>query len=179
MHTELISTPPCSRNLSVRRIGSLAELFAVKCAEEKGLALRPLSEDAVALIASYDWKGDLSAMEATIRHAVVMADGDEIDVSVIRLPSRQFLDDKSDNGNDVPHAMRALLGNTVSDIERDLILITLKYCCGNRTRAADILGISVRTLRNKLKRYEVYGTTIDNPGDGDASRRLPEPRRRS
>jgi DNA-binding NtrC family response regulator len=46
-----------------------------------------------------------------------------------------------------------LVGRTVADVERDLILDTLNHCLGNRTHAANILGISIRTLRNKLKLY--------------------------
>ena len=45
-----------------------------------------------------------------------------------------------------------LIGRTVADVERDLIIDTLQHCLGNRTHAANILGISIRTLRNKLKR---------------------------
>jgi DNA-binding NtrC family response regulator len=46
-----------------------------------------------------------------------------------------------------------LVGRTVADVERDLILDTVDHCFGNRTHAANILGISIRTLRNKLKLY--------------------------
>ena len=45
------------------------------------------------------------------------------------------------------------IGRTVADMERDLIMGTLDHCLGNRTHAATILGISIRTLRNKLKEY--------------------------
>ncbi len=48
---------------------------------------------------------------------------------------------------------RGLVGRTVVDVERDLILDTLDHCLGNRTHAANILGISIRTLRNKLREY--------------------------
>ena len=48
---------------------------------------------------------------------------------------------------------RSLVGRTVADVERDLILETLKHCFGNRTHAANILGISICTLRNKLNEY--------------------------
>ena len=50
-------------------------------------------------------------------------------------------------------AAASMVGRTVQDVEKDLILSTLDYCKGNRTHAADILGISIRTLRNKLKEY--------------------------
>jgi DNA-binding NtrC family response regulator len=53
-----------------------------------------------------------------------------------------------------------LIGRTVADVERDLILNTLDHCLGNRTHAANILGISIRTLRNKLKQYEDEGLNM-------------------
>lgn len=46
-----------------------------------------------------------------------------------------------------------LVGRTVEDVEKELILDTLTHCLGNRTQAAQVLGISIRTLRNKLKQY--------------------------
>ena len=58
---------------------------------------------------------------------------------------------------------RALVGRTVADVERDLILETLKHCLGNRTHAANILGISIRTLRNKLKEYSEAGVAVPAP----------------
>jgi DNA-binding NtrC family response regulator len=63
---------------------------------------------------------------------------------------------------------RALVGRSVADVERDLILETLKHCLGNRTHAANILGISIRTLRNKLNEYADRGLSIPPPGQGDA-----------
>jgi DNA-binding NtrC family response regulator len=58
---------------------------------------------------------------------------------------------------------RALVGRTVADVERDFILETLKHCFGNRTHAANILGISIRTLRNKLNEYSSDGTAVPPP----------------
>jgi DNA-binding NtrC family response regulator len=64
-------------------------------------------------------------------------------------------------------ARRALVGRTVADVERDLILETLKHCLGNRTHASNILGISIRTLRNKLNEYAGDGLPIPPPGSGE------------
>ena len=63
---------------------------------------------------------------------------------------------------------RALVGRTVAEVERDLILETLKHCLGNRTHAANILGISIRTLRNKLNEYADDGMPVPPPGGGEA-----------
>jgi DNA-binding NtrC family response regulator len=60
-----------------------------------------------------------------------------------------------------------LVGRTVADVERDLIIETLNHCLGNRTHAANILGISIRTLRNKLKLYSEEGVPIPPPGQGE------------
>jgi DNA-binding NtrC family response regulator len=62
---------------------------------------------------------------------------------------------------------KQLVGRTVSDVERDLIIDTLHHCLGNRTHAANILGISIRTLRNKLRQYSDEGITVPPPGEAE------------
>ncbi len=59
---------------------------------------------------------------------------------------------------------RILVGRTIADVERHLILDTLSFCFGNRTHAARILGISIRTLRNKLNEYMDAGIAVPEPG---------------
>jgi len=107
---------------------------------------------------------------------VLMAQGDEIGGDAILTPDG----DRLDGPKTVPavaHATfaaeqvtRALVGRTVADVERDLILETLKHCLGNRTHAANILGISIRTLRNKLNEYADGGLPITPAGAGEAHR---------
>ena len=72
---------------------------------------------------------------------------------------------------DAARATRALVGRTVADVERDLILETLAHCRGNRTHAADILGISIRTLRNKLNAYAGDGVPVPQSGSTGRSGR--------
>jgi DNA-binding NtrC family response regulator len=64
---------------------------------------------------------------------------------------------------------RVSVGRTLGQVECDLILDTLKHCLGNRTHAANILGISIRTLRNKLREYANAGLPI--PLSGNAAGR--------
>jgi DNA-binding NtrC family response regulator len=64
----------------------------------------------------------------------------------------------------------AWVGRTLADVEQDLILGTLRHCLGNRTHAANILGISLRTLRNKLHEYADQGVAVPPPG---SSKELP------
>jgi Fis family transcriptional regulator, factor for inversion stimulation protein len=60
-----------------------------------------------------------------------------------------------------PRAAEALVGMPVADVERDLILATLRQTEGNRTHAAHVLGISIRTMRNKLREYADQGLDIE------------------
>ena len=60
-----------------------------------------------------------------------------------------------------PHEIVPLLiGSTVGEIERELVLQTLARCHGNRTHAARVLGVSVRTLRNKIRQYSAEGIDV-------------------
>jgi DNA-binding NtrC family response regulator len=68
-----------------------------------------------------------------------------------------------------PEATELLVGLQVADVERDLILATLRQTGGNRTHAAHILGISIRTLRNKLKLYSDEGVRVPPPPTGQAA----------
>ncbi len=66
----------------------------------------------------------------------------------------------------VPHPLAPtevvplLIGSTVDEVERELVLQTLARCDGNRTRAARVLGLSVRTLRNKIRQYSAEGIDV-------------------
>jgi DNA-binding NtrC family response regulator len=64
---------------------------------------------------------------------------------------------------------RTLVGQTVAEVEQQLIIDTLTHCSGNRTHAATILGISIRTLRNKLKEYSEAGVAVPAPQAGMGS----------
>ncbi|WP_019401580.1 MULTISPECIES: helix-turn-helix domain-containing protein [unclassified Chelatococcus] len=65
-------------------------------------------------------------------------------------------------------AALALVGQPMAVVERELILATLVYCNGNRTHAARMLGISIRTLRNKLADYTAAGFAVPEAGSGIA-----------
>ena len=115
------------------------------------------------------WPGNVRELENTLHRAVLLATGDEIGIDGIVTPDGVRLD-QAKNPPAVAHAAmaaetvtRALVGRTVADVERDLILETSKHCLGNRTHAANILGISIRTLRNKLNEYSSDGVPVPPP----------------
>jgi two-component system, response regulator FlrC len=151
----------------------LAQHFARMYADANGIAVRPLSADAKRQLQLGRWPGNVRELENTIHRAVLLATGDEIGADAILSPDGTRLDQSKPPA--VAHAAmaaeavtRALVGRTVADVERDLILETLKHCLGNRTHAANILGISIRTLRNKLNEYSAEGVAIPAPHGGDA-----------
>ena len=154
----------------------LARYFVKKYAEANGLPPRALSSEAQRALISNRWPGNVRELENTIHRAVLLSSGDEIGIDGIMAPDGARLNAAKGNGA-VAHAAlaaeqvtRNLVGRTVAEVERDLILETLKHCFGNRTHAANILGISIRTLRNKLNEYSADGAPIPPAGGGEAMR---------
>ncbi|HSL78049.1 MAG TPA: sigma-54 dependent transcriptional regulator [Pseudolabrys sp.] len=154
-------------------IAELAHHFIRKYSQANGLPLRPLSTDARRALSTNRWPGNVRELENTLHRAVLLSSGAEIGVDGILSPDGARLDQI--RGTDVAaHAAiaaeqvtRNLVGRTVAEVERDLILETLKHCLGNRTHAANILGISIRTLRNKLNEYAADGAPIPPPHGGE------------
>jgi two-component system response regulator FlrC len=161
-----------------RDILALARHFGRKYAEANGVPFRPLAGETERMLLGHNWRGNVRELENTIHRAVLLSHGSEIAPEAIRLPDGGKLTEGPIRaGNDAvaiataaaATTTRALVGRTVSDVERDLILETLDHCLGNRTHAANILGISIRTLRNKLREYTDAGIRVTQPGEGRAA----------
>src|SRR5438128_1698668 len=157
-------------------VNELAQHFIKKYSAANGVPARALSAEARRTLVLNRWPGNVRELENTIHRAVLLAAGDEIGIDGIVTPDGVRLD-QAKNPPAVAHAAmvaetvtRALVGRTVADVERDLILETLKHCLGNRTHAANILGISIRTLRNKLNEYAGEGVSVPPPGGGEVRR---------
>jgi DNA-binding NtrC family response regulator len=157
---------------------ALARHFGRKYAEANGVPFRPLSGETERLLLSHAWRGNVRELENTIHRAVLLSHGSEIAPEAIRLPDgAKFTEGALRTASDpvsiataaAATTTRALVGRTVSDVERELILDTLDHCLGNRTHAANILGISIRTLRNKLREYSQAGIRVAQPGEGRAA----------
>ena len=154
------------------RTGDILELathFAARYAEANGLPQRPLSMAAKRALLANPWRGNVRELENTLHRAVLMATGEEIGPDAIVTPDglsagERGADAASRAAERAEMATRALVGRSVADVEQGLILDTLDHCLGNRTHAARILGISIRTLRNKLNEYEAAGLAIPEPG---------------
>ena len=145
-------------------IAIFAKHFIEKYSQNNEIPIKPLSDDALVRLENYAWPGNVRELENTMHRAVLITTGDSIDSNSIILSE-----------DDTPHADNTNAGiasdsdefvsQTVESAERDLILKTLDHCIGNRTHAAHILGISIRTLRNKLKAYNEAGIDVSNAND--------------
>jgi len=151
----------------------LAEHFGRRYAEANGVPVRPISAAARAELKTAKWPGNVRELENTIHRAVLLAPGAEIDVDSIRMPDGSRLSEARGPAEQAAmiadQITQGLVGRTVASVERELILDTLKHCLGNRTHAANILGISIRTLRNKLNEYMADGHDVPSPTSGVAS----------
>jgi len=152
---------------------ALAEHFVKKYAAANGMPEKPLSAEAKRRLAAHRWPGNVRELENAIHRAVLLAVGPEIDEHAIRLPDGQPLSPADPHARAAQAASlaaetatRGFVGQTVAEMEQQLILDTLQHCLGNRTHAATILGISIRTLRNKLKEYSEAGVAVPAPQTG-------------
>jgi DNA-binding NtrC family response regulator len=149
----------------------LAQHFATKFGEENGVGAKRIAPETQALLAKHAWRGNVRELENAIHRAVLLSSGPDIQPGAVMLqdgapkpeaaPSAQAAGSSAAAAGANP----ALVGRTVADVERELIIDTLYHCLGNRTHAANILGISIRTLRNKLKQYSDMGVAVPAPGD--------------
>jgi two-component system response regulator FlrC len=150
-------------------IAPLARHFVEKYSDANGVSELPISAAALQLLTAHQWRGNVRELENTMHRAVLLSNGEEIDVDAVQLTD--MLDgaashDQTAIASTVSQmATENLVGHTVAEVERELILDTLTHCLGNRTHAATILGISIRTLRNKLKQYTEQGVPVPMPGE--------------
>ncbi len=144
-----IEMPP----LRTRRedIVLLANSFLQEFAKENERPVKPLSDEALALLASYSWPGNVRELRTAIEHGVVMSNDPVIDVR--HLP--QFLVSPTASMPSAPPLSKNSLDAppefNLHALETNTIRAALATARGNRTRAAELLGLSRRTLQRKLK----------------------------
>lgn len=139
----------------------LAEFFARRYATLNGLPERGLSEVARQRLLANSWRGNVRELENTLHRAVLLARGNTIDADAIEIGP--------ESAQAAPTAIAGFVGRRMDEVERDVILQTLRHTEGNRTHAATILGISIRALRNKLRDYAAEGAAVPPPSAGVAA----------
>jgi two-component system response regulator FlrC len=148
---------------------ALADHFIRKYSAANGVPERALSAIARQRLLSHRWPGNVRELENAMHRAVLLSTGPEIEEFAIRLPDGQPMSAAPDAQTARTASMaaeatsRGFVGQTVAVVEQQLIIETLSHCLGNRTHAANILGISIRTLRNKLKEYTEAGIPVPAP----------------
>jgi len=131
----------------------LVRHFINKFSEENGLKIQSVTEKAMKILTQRDWPGNVREIENCMERAVVMCDPD----TQMLEPSHFFLQDRVQTNEQFSPSVSSM---TLRDVEKSIILRTLKDQDDNRTKTADILGISVRTLRNKLNEYRNKGVAV-------------------
>ena len=158
-------------------VADLSSFFIKKYSEINKKAVKPLSDDALKALQSYDWPGNVRELEHTIERAVVLSKTNEITSKDLFLhgitiagfkskPETENIVEEKEEAKKTAEissdeSMGGTVGRTIADVEQELILKTLQDVAGNRTKAAEILGITVRTLRNKLNEYRDMGIDVE------------------
>lgn len=124
----------------------LVRYFVTEFSKELGIPPRHFSDDVLEVLRSYDWPGNVRELENVIQRLVLMTDGERIEVS--DLPSLMRFSALRRTGFD----------RTLAEVEAEYIINVLASVKGNKTRAAKILGIDRKTLREKLKNLETRST---------------------
>lgn len=151
----------------------LAKFFVNKNCSEYGLPTLEFSEEAVKWLLSYDWPGNVRELQNLMERAVLLAGGGPIESKHFLndpdawMPDENYVQpDSADNqpGSEANSAQNGVAASfevmPISEMEKKLIIKSLDQTQGNRTKAAELLGISVRTLRNKLNDYKKQGLEL-------------------
>jgi DNA-binding NtrC family response regulator len=112
-----------------------------------GKSVRAVDQDAMQILEQYPWPGNIRELRNVMERATILSDADFI--TTTHLPPLLVT-----KGEETLPTLTLAPGTTVDEAERRLILLTLEHTRNNKTRAAEILGISLKTLHNKLNRMK-------------------------
>ncbi|WP_144639499.1 sigma-54-dependent transcriptional regulator [Bordetella genomosp. 13] len=144
----------------------LADRFLDAQNAEHGTSKR-FSEAAKQAISSYAWPGNVRELKNFVRRAYIMADGTELQADMLMPQVSPGAGRDQGNGR-----ITVPVGVTLAEADRRLILATLERCGGVKKQAAEVLGISAKTLYNRLEEYELTGYLTDDK-DADAAGKEP------
>ncbi len=127
---------------------ALADFFLQVLSLMNGRPQLKLTEKAAEMILQYNWPGQFHEFEAILESAYE---------TCLQTSTQLLLEPQHLNINKLPQTLDVNVGMKLEEIERNFILQTLYFVHQNRTKAAEILGISIRTLRNKINQYRQEG----------------------
>jgi two-component system response regulator FlrC len=134
-------------------IADLARLFLRVCCLVNGLPEKTLSTGAIEALIQYPWVGHVAELNNVIEKAALTSEQSQIEAGDLF-----FLSETQDKAEQIQQLVQG--GMSLFEMERKLIFQTLELTRQNKTRAAQILGISIRTLRNKLNTYREGGLNV-------------------
>ena len=150
--------------------------YAGHYASLNGVDEKAFSVEALASLQAYSWPGNVRELENSVHRAVLLSTGPTLDVDSMGLSPADDRDRRVLGASAAPCSLAgtengvievsSLVGRSVEEVERALIIRTLDQTLGNRTRAAAILGISIRALRNKIRDYARLGFDVPTPQAG-------------
>ena len=129
-------------------IAVLVEFFMEKHGREINKNISKIAPATLDLLKKYSWPGNVRELENTIERAVLLCRGDVLQ------PADLFLDEEENSSIEQSPNVESFVGKTLHQMEKEMILQTLQEVENNKTKCAEILGISIRTLRNKLTEYD-------------------------
>jgi len=144
-------------------IATLAEHFLTKYAGENGKRKPVITEETLAALCAYPWPGNVRELENVIERGVLVCQTDALRPHHLALDGQEAVTTAVDCIDEAEPPSST--GATLRDMEKNLIFSTLKKAKGNKTKASEILGISVRTMRNKLNEYKLEQGTLDLGAD--------------
>ncbi len=136
-------------------IEHLIQYFIKIHADKNGRTIKGISKECLAKLRERSWPGNVRELQNAVERAVLFCRGDTIGIGDLVL--EDFAAREAESGSDMPTT-------TIEEMERRLITKTLNVTNGNRTHAARSLGISIRTLRNKLKEYKDSNYAVESLG---------------
>lgn len=157
LHVIHIDVPPLRDRPN--DIEDLTDLFLKKYCDQFGKSAMTLSQDARTIIKSHKYPGNVRELQNVIQRAVLLASGQEITPNDLPI-EREIIPTAEQWIQHLP------IGRELRLLETHFILETLKYHQGNRTHAAKTLGISLRTLRNKINEFTAEGLEVMAPSAG-------------
>src|ERR1700733_10840634 len=131
-------------------VPALVESLLRDMSAKHGRKVAVVSEAVLNLFQNYSWPGNVRELRNTLERAVIVCDGAMVETKHL---TPGFGQTTIRTSSDDPDAIHLDVGMTVEEAERRLILKTIESTSNNKTRAAEILGISLKTLHNKLKEY--------------------------
>ncbi|MBA3297394.1 MAG: sigma-54-dependent Fis family transcriptional regulator, partial [Acidobacteria bacterium] len=139
----------------------LVQTFLNEFNKTNAKAVRGVDQEAMYILERYPWPGNIRELRNVIERATILAGGEFIEAK--HLPTTLVA-----KAEQAPPTLTIDAGTTVDEAERRLITLTLEHCGNNKTRAAEVLGISLKTLHNKLNRVK-QETGVRRPETGSGT----------